>query len=221
MITRRIKKIYIIGANPLDFYDLTIESEKIISESDIVILSKRYSEKYSQILNQNNKIFLYEEDLASDAFNVNKQIYNLLKKYNQISHLVLTNPFLCFENEQENFFKKKKISVEKIIGVFDIISWLNNKHLFLTDRKKNSSFSFFSPSNVKDCENIFNAGNFEKLIIKVEKKIILKNILKFLKNKDLLHCKIMILINGRLVTSPEKINLEKNNQHAYVIIENE
>ena len=31
----------------------------------------------------------------------------------------------------------------------------------------------------------------------------------------------MILINGRLVTSPEKINLEKNNQHAYVIIENE
>ena len=57
MITRRIKKIYIIGANPLDFYDLTIESEKIISESDIVILSKRYSEKYSQILNQNNKIF--------------------------------------------------------------------------------------------------------------------------------------------------------------------
>jgi hypothetical protein len=145
----------------------------------------------------------------------------LLKKYNQISHLVLTNPFLCFENEQENFFKKKKISVERIIGVFDIISWLNNKHLFLTDRKKNSSFSFFSPSNVKDCENIFNAGNFEKLIIKVEKKIILKNILKFLKNKDLLHCKIMILINGRLVTSPEKINLEKNNQHAYVIIENE
>ena len=44
MITRGIKKIYIIGANPLDFYDLTIESEKIISESDIVILSKRYSE---------------------------------------------------------------------------------------------------------------------------------------------------------------------------------
>ena len=61
-----------------------------------MILSKRYSEKYSQILNQNNKIFLYEEDLASDAFNVNKEIYNLLKKYNQISHLVLTNPFLCF-----------------------------------------------------------------------------------------------------------------------------
>ena len=149
MITRRIKKIYIIGANPLDFYDLTIESEKIISESDIVILSKRYSEKYSQILNQNNKIFLYEEDLASDAFNVNKEIYNLLKKYNQISHLVLTNPFLCFENEQENFFKKKKISVERIIGVFDIISWLNNKHLFLTDRKKNSSFSFFFPIKCK------------------------------------------------------------------------
>ena len=114
MITRRIKKIYIIGANPLDFYDLTIESEKIISESDIVILSKRYSEKYSQILNQNNKIFLYEEDLASDAFNVNKQIYNLLKKYNQISHLVLTNPFLCFENEQENFFKKKKFQLKKL-----------------------------------------------------------------------------------------------------------
>ena len=49
MITRRIKKSILLGANPLDFYDLTIESEKIISESDISqILSKRYSfEKYS------------------------------------------------------------------------------------------------------------------------------------------------------------------------------
>ncbi len=220
MITRRIKKIYIIGANPLDFYDLTIESEKIISESDIVILSKRYSEKYTQILHQNNKIFLYEEDLASDALNVNIQIYNLLKKYNQISHLVLANPFLCIENEQENFFKKKNISVEKIIGVFDIISWLNNKHLFLTDRKKNSSFSFFSPSNKKDCKNIFKSGSFEKLIIKVEENAILKNIMKSLKNKNFLNCKVMVLINGRLVKSTKKINLEKYNQHAYLIIEN-
>ena len=40
---------------------------------------------------------------------------------------------------------KKKITVEKVLGIPEIIFWMNKKKLFLTNRNKNSSVSFFYP----------------------------------------------------------------------------
>ena len=43
----------------------------------------------------------------------------------------------------KNHSSKKKIPVEKVLGIPEIILWINKKKLFLTNRNKNSSVSFF------------------------------------------------------------------------------
>ena len=46
MITYSPKKIYIIGSNPYDFFDLTIEAIKILSKSNLIICSKKFDTQY-------------------------------------------------------------------------------------------------------------------------------------------------------------------------------
>ena len=41
MFTQKMKKIYIIGSNPDDFFDLTLQSFKILSKSNLIIISKK------------------------------------------------------------------------------------------------------------------------------------------------------------------------------------
>ena len=43
MITHSSKKIYIIGSNPNDFFDLTVEAVNILSKSDLIIFSKKFN----------------------------------------------------------------------------------------------------------------------------------------------------------------------------------
>ena len=38
MFAQTKKKIYIIGSNPKDFYDLTVESIRILSEVELIII---------------------------------------------------------------------------------------------------------------------------------------------------------------------------------------
>ena len=59
MITQSSKKIYIIGSNPNDFFDLTIEAINILSKSDLIIFSKKFHSQYKKIFKKSNKkIFL-------------------------------------------------------------------------------------------------------------------------------------------------------------------
>ena len=49
MITHSSKKIYIIGSNPNDFFDLTVEAINIFSQSDLIIFSKKFNSQYKVI----------------------------------------------------------------------------------------------------------------------------------------------------------------------------
>ncbi len=130
MITQSSKKIYIIGSNPNDFFDLTIEAVNILSKSDLIIYSKKFNAQYKKIFKMNDKKILFEEDLSDSKMILLKLMHKLFKKYNSISHLIVGDPILFFENNEELFFKKKEVTVEKILGIPEIILLINKKKYF-------------------------------------------------------------------------------------------
>ena len=220
MITRSSKKIYIIGSNPNDFFDLTIEAVSILSNSDLIIVSKKFHFQYNKILSQSNKKVFFEEDLADSKIILPRIIHKLFEKYNSISHLIVGDSFLFFENNEELFFKKKKISVEKILGIPEVILWMNKRKLFLTNRNKNSSVSFFYPKTRVECNKILNIKGFEKLIIKVSIKSVLKNINEILLKKLDKKFKYKVFANTKEIKFNSGLKLDKSITDVYIILEN-
>ena len=56
---------------------------------------------------KSNKNF-FEEDLAKSKTTLPKVIHKLFDTYNSISHLIIGDPFLFFENNEDSYFQKKK-----------------------------------------------------------------------------------------------------------------
>ena len=219
MITQSLKKIYIIGSNPNDFFDLTVEALNILSKSDLIIFSKKFRSHYKKIFENSNKKIFFEEDLVNSKIMLPKVIHKLLKTYNSISHLIVGDPFLFFENNEESFFQKKRIPVEKVLGIPEIILWINKKKLFLTNRNKNSSVSFFYPKTKIDCKKILNIKNFEKLIIKVSVESVLQNIKKILLKKLDKNFKCKVFANAKEIKFDSSLKLDKSISDVYIILE--
>ena len=220
MIAHSLKKIYIVGSNPNDFFDLTVEAIDILSNSDLIIFSKKFHFQYKKILMQSNKKVLFEEDLADSKMMLSKVIHKLFEKYNSISHLIGGDSFLFFKNNEDLFFKKKKIQVEKVFGIPEIILWINKRKLFLTNRNKNSSVSFFYPKTKVDCKKILNIRNFEKLIIKVSVKSVLENIHEILLKKLDKNFKYKVFANAKEIKFNHSFKLDKSVSDVYIILEN-
>ena len=141
MYTRNKRNFYIIGSNPQDFFDMTIEGVEALLECDLVILSKFFSKTYVNFLKENKKKFIFKEDFVTEI-TLWESIYSLCKKNNTIALLISGDPHFCEKNDLEKFLKKRKINVIKILGLLEIVSWVNEKNDFLTNREKNSSVFF-------------------------------------------------------------------------------
>jgi len=179
MTLNQKKKIYIIGSNPYNFLDITLESFNKIKECDCVIISKSFKQKFVDILKKNCKRYVFEEDLSpSKGLKLWINILELSKKYTVLSHLKTSDPiFLDNGNAEKDFFEKNRIKAEIFLGVIQIVYQLNKKKDFLTDRKKNSSITFIKKLEIKKLEQILINGGFGKLIIKLNKNFeILKKI---------------------------------------------
>ena len=220
MITQSQKKIYIIGSNPKDFFDLTIEAIDILSKSNLIIFSKKFDSQYSKVFKKSNKKIFFEEDLAESKTMLLKVIHKLFETYNSISHLIIGDPFLFFENDEESYFQEKKIPVEKVLGVPEIILWMNKKKKFLTNRNKNSSVSFFYPKTKKDCSKLLKIRNFEKLIIKVSKQSVLEDIKRFFFKKLDQNLKYKVFANAKELKLNSSLKLDKSISDVYIILEN-
>ena len=220
MITQSQKKIYIIGSNPNDFFDLTIEAINILSKSNVIIFSKKFDSQYSKFFKESNKKVFFEEDLAKSKTILLKVIHKLYKTYNSISHLIIGDPFLFFENDEESYFQKKRIPVEKVLGIPEIILWINKKNLFLTNRNKNSSVSFFYPKTKNDCKKVLYIKNFEKLIIKISVDSIFQNIKEILLNRQDKNFKCKVFVNAKEVNFNSSLKLDKSFSDVYIILEN-
>ena len=220
MITHSPKKIHIIGSNPNDFFDLTIEAVDILSKSNLIIYSKEFNLQYARVFEKNNKKFFFEEDLAKSKTMLLKVIHKLFETYNSISHLIIGDPFLFFENNEETYFKKKKIPVQKVLGTPEIILWMNKKNFFLTNRNKNSSVSFFYPKTKNDCNKLLKIGNFEKLIIKVSTQSVLEDIRKIVLKKLNKNLRYKVFADAKELKLDSTLKLDKSISNVYIILEN-
>ena len=117
-------------------------------------------------------------------------------------------------------FKKKKILVEKVLGIPEIILWMNKKKLFLTNRNKNSSVSFFYPKTKYDCNKLLKIKKFEKLIIKVSVESVLQNIKEILLKKLDKNLKYKIFANAKEIKINSSLKLDKSISDVYIILEN-
>ena len=219
MVTHGKKKFYIIGSNPNDFFDLTLESFKKISDSDIIIFSHLYHKNFRKIFIKNKKNFFYVESLSQNLENLLNKIWILFHDFNTISYLIPDDPLLNTSKEIDIFFKEKKIKVERILGIIDIVNTLNKKKQFLTNRKTNSSFSFFTPSSKDKLKRFLNKSKFEKLVLKVLNKSILIEIEKYIHFKKSKKLKYKILSDGKNLKFFQQIKLEKKLLNTYIIIE--
>ena len=74
---------------------------------------------------------MFKEDLSiNSGISLWKKILELFKKNNSLAYLVSGDPYFCYKDELEEFLKEKKIVVNKIIGILEIVSWVNKKKRF-------------------------------------------------------------------------------------------
>ena len=143
MYTQNKKKFYIVGSNPNDFFDMTIEGVETLLKSEIIIFSKTFHRSFRSFLKDNNKNFVFKEDISDrEEIEFCESIFNLLKKNNSIAYLISGDPHFNYKNYFEDFFSKRKVDVIKVIGILEIATWVNEKNEFLTNREKNSSIFF-------------------------------------------------------------------------------
>ncbi|MEC8265677.1 MAG: hypothetical protein VX009_02545 [Pseudomonadota bacterium] len=218
MFTQNKKKFHIIGSNPKDFFDMTIEGTEALLKSDIVILSKYFNKSFINFLTDNKKNFLFREDIAKEGIKLYQEIFSFFKKYNSLSYLISGDPYFNYKNDLEDFFKKKNINVIKITGILEIADWVNRKKDFLTNREKNSSIFFYIPSSIKEVKNILRNSLCGKVVIIVKAEKLLNTLIEKLYKESKIKYKIYVNGNRRYGKNlPFK--LESQFSSAYVIID--
>ena len=218
MYTQNKKKFYIVGSNPNDFFDMTIEGVETLLKSEIIIFSKTFHRGFSSFLKDNNKNFIFKEDISDkEEIEFCESIFNLLKKNNSIAYLISGDPHFNYKNYFEDFFSKRKVDVIKIIGILEIATWVNEKNEFLTNREKNSSIFFYFPDTIYEIKKILDDSTSGKLVLIFKEKKLLEKLLKQFNKKSKI--KYKLYINGhRKDLKKLPLKLERQFSNAYVIL---
>ncbi len=169
MISQSKKKIYIIGINPLDIGDCTVQAIEKIRQSELIILPPKSGNSFIYSIKNKNNIYLQEDLSKKNNIFLWKKILNLLKQNQTIGHLVDGDPFIDHDGFKEsNFFLEKDIKCEIIPGVIRVINNINKNLDLLTDREKNSSVTFMKPFNLRRLTKIVKNSHFEKLVVYIK-----------------------------------------------------
>jgi siroheme synthase len=212
------KKIYLIGVDDKDFFNLTIRALNIIKESDALIISKDFDDNCIKFLKQNNQIIYYEEELSKSIGNsLWESLIKLLDSNKRIAHLSVGDPLIeKIRLNEFKYFKEKKISCEIIPGVIGFVNCLNNTSNFLTDREKNSSITLLEKFNKKTLSNLFQNSYFEKLIVYLKSEKEYKQFKLLMKKYSF---KINIIKNYKSKSTKELESSGQFYQGSYIIIE--
>tara|TARA_B100000029_G_scaffold515399_1_gene622214 strand:+ start:2051 stop:2716 length:666 start_codon:yes stop_codon:yes gene_type:complete len=220
MFAQTKKKIYIIGSNPKDFYDLTVESIRILSEVELIIIPKKFEKTFTNTFKDNHRNFIFEDDLAKKGgFYLWNKILDLFDKNQTIAHLCSGDSFLFNDGLRErDFFKSHNIEVVNILGIIEVVNCLNNQFDLLTNREKNSSITLFEKFQFKKISNLLKHNNFEKLIVKVQNKEDFEIILKLIKENEK-KINLKIIKNGVLQKAKKNINIKSADDYIFLILE--
>ncbi len=225
MISQTKKKIYLIGTNAQDISDCTLIALQKINDSNLLILSRKFSKNFIKSINSKDKQILYEEDLSKiNGESLWRIIFELLDEHRLISHLIDGDPFLdSFGEDELFFFNNMKIDCEVVPGIIKAVNCLNKNSKLLTDRNKNSSVTFMKPFDKNKFKKITNNNYFEKLLIFLGHKDEYKQMkLVLYKSKQKDKFNLHLPIKNRL----RKVNLNFNHKNpenltfpTYIIIE--
>ncbi len=221
MILQNKKKFYLIGTNASDIGDCTLQAIEKFKHAKVVVLSKKFDSKFIELL-ENKKIY-YQENLSrKNDRGLWEKIYELFESTDIICHLVDGDPVLDEEGLQEvNFFKIKRINCEIISGIIKVVNYLNLSSELLTNREKNFSSTFLKEFNIKKIKKIINNLYFEKLIVFVENKDELKQIMSFFNNMPLSKIRKFNISSEKHKNLKNNIKIiEELNTPSYIIVEN-
>jgi hypothetical protein len=197
---------------------MTIEGVETLLKSEIIIFSKTFHRGFRSFLKDNNKNFIFKEDISDrEEIEFCESIFNLLKKNNSIAYLISGDPHFNYKNYFEDFFSKRKVDVIKVIGILEIATWVNEKNEFLTNREKNSSIFFYFPDTLYEIKKILDDSISGKLVLIFKEKKLLEKLLKQFNKKS--EIKYKLYINGhRKDLKKLPLKLERQFSNAYVIL---
>ena len=221
MILNTMKKIYIIGTNPTDPYDCTIQAIEKIKKSELLILPPKFDNNFINLIKNKKIIYLQENLSKKNNIYLWKKILIFFERYNVIGHLVDGDPFIDQNGvEESNFFWDRNIESEIIPGIINLVNRLNKNSKLLTDREKNSSVTFMKPFNLKKFSKIIKNSFFEKLIIYLESENDINEIRYFL-SKNILNLKISFTFKDKniILTQPDINFVSKFSCPCYIIFE--
>jgi len=225
VLKKKKKKIILIGSNPNDFLDCTLEAVDILRISYCVIISKKFDKKFFNFFKENSIKYILEESLSvKRGTHLWKKILDLFSIYKSLVHIISGDTFL-FSNckDEKKFFEKNHVLVERFPAIIEITNILNSQKIFLTNRKKNSSVTFLNKFNKKRIIDPLKSNKFEKLIFKVEKIKQIEDLISIISN-NFQKRKLKLLI-GKKIFNLDLVVLKKINErkildnNIYVIIE--
>ena len=223
MISQSKNKIYIIGANQFDIYDLTVKALKSLNKSSVVILSKNFEKKFIYKIRELGKSIFFQESLSpNNNEELWQKIFLISKKENVISHLINGDPLIDSRGFDElNFFKRKRVNTEIVPGVINIVKFLNNKNCLLTDRNTNSSVTLLNSSSPKKIKYILKNIFFEKLIIHIKFQddiVFIKKLIDKINTSKKIS--VIYFVDGEFSNLPEinSKNTRKFSKATYILI---
>tara|TARA_B100001029_G_C15053019_1_gene452187 strand:- start:181 stop:867 length:687 start_codon:yes stop_codon:yes gene_type:complete len=212
MKSNKNKKIYIFNSSKDDILDFTLEFIDKIRKVDCVVSSKDLKKQTKAFISDNsNKLILIQKNKNL----ILKNILSLFSIFNEILYLKLSNNFFDNFLEEKIFFQNNGIQADILLNTIDIVDILNQKKLFLTNRKKNSAVIFSHSLKNKDLKKILIKGAIGKMVIKLETKKQLIDFHKIIKENSYFkkNYKFNLISENKLLN----INLKSNDMVSGIV----
>ena len=202
------KKIYIFNSSKDDVLDFTLEFIDKIRKVDCVVSSKDLKKQTKKfILENSRKLILTQKNKKV----ILEDVLSLFSQFNEILYLKLSNNFFDSFFEEKSFFQNHGIQTNTLLNTIDIVDILNQKKIFLTNRKKNSAVIFSHKLKNKDLKKILIKGSLGKMVIKLESKKQLLDFYKIIKESLYFHKKYKF----NLISENKLLNINLNTNDIF------
>ena len=202
------KKIYIFNSSKDDILDFTLEFIDKIRKVDCVVSSKDLKTQTKKfILENSRKLILTQKNKKV----ILEDLLSLFSQFNEILYLKLSNNFFDSFFEEKSFFQNHGIQTNTLLNTIDIVDILNQKKIFLTNRKKNSAVIFSHKLKNKDLKKILIKGSLGKMVIKLESKKQLLDFYKIIKESSYFHKKYKF----NLISENKLLNINLNTNDIF------
>ena len=202
------KKIYIFNSSKDDVLDFTLEFIDKIRKVDCVVSSKDLKKQTKKfILENSRKLILTQKNKKV----ILEDVLSLFSQFNEILYLKLSNNFFDSFFEEKSFFQNHGIQTNTLLNTIDIVDILNQKKIFLTNRKKNSAVIFSHKLKKKDLKKILIKGSLGKMVIKLESKKQLLDFYKIIKESSYFHKKYKF----NLISENKLLNINLNTNDIF------